>query len=143
MTAIMSSASKRKTATENRCHDRKPASGKRDQSLIVIVGVCGSGKSLLAGKLSAAGFNARPVAQEHSLIASLFRRSKPNAVIFLEASDATVASRKSSGWEPTLLREQRERLELARRQADIVLNTDDTDPEQLAAEAFRCLNGLF
>ncbi|MHB0914150.1 MAG: nucleoside/nucleotide kinase family protein [Thermoleophilia bacterium] len=110
---------------------------------IVIVGVCGAGKTLLAEKLSARGFDARTVAQEHSLVATLFLRGEPDAVIYLEASDATVAQRKRSGWEPSLLREQRRRLKLARQKADIVLATDGMDPDRLADEARRRLAELF
>lgn len=110
---------------------------------IVIVGVCGAGKSLLAKNLGSRGFDARTVAQEHSLVATLFLRSEPDAVICLEASDATVALRKSSGWEPSLLREQRRRLKLARQKADIVLGTDGVDPDELADEARRRLAELF
>lgn len=109
---------------------------------IVIVGVCGSGKSLLAEKLSAAGFDARPVAQEHSLVASLFLKSEPDAVVYLEAADATVAQRKQSGWEPSLLKEQRRRLGLARQKAVIVLATDEAGPDELAAEVRRRLTEL-
>ncbi|RJQ45106.1 MAG: hypothetical protein C4534_05495 [Gaiellales bacterium] len=110
---------------------------------LAIVGVCGSGKSLLAEKLSGAGYDARPVAQEHSLVPALFRHGEPDAVIFLEATDETVARRKRSGWEPHLLKEQRGRLRLARREADIVLVTDEIDPDELAAQALRRLAGIF
>lgn len=110
---------------------------------VVIVGVCGAGKSLLARNLAAHGYDARTVAQEHSLVATLFLRREPDVVIYLEASDATVALRKSSGWEPSLLREQRRRLKLARQKADIVLGTDGVDPDQLAEEARRRLAELF
>lgn len=110
---------------------------------IVIVGVCGAGKTLLAENLVARGFDARTVAQEHSLVATLFLRSDPDAVVYLEASDATVAQRKRSGWEPSLLREQRRRLKLARQKADIVLATDGVDPDRLADEARRRLTELF
>lgn len=109
---------------------------------VAIVGVCGSGKSLLAGKLAAEGFDAHPVAQEHSLVPTLFRHQEPDAVIYLEASDATVARRKSSGWEPYLLDEQRKRLNMARGEADIVLATDTLAPDELAAEASRRLAEL-
>ena len=113
---------------------RKPKS-----LLVVIVGVCGSGKSLLADGLRAAGYDARPVAQEHSLVPELFLHPHPDAVIYLEASDETVARRKQTGWEPRQLASQRERLKLARERADMVLQTDGASPEELLTMA---KNGL-
>ncbi len=98
---------------------------------IVIVGVCGSGKSLLAQALARRGYRARSVSQEHSLVPDLFRRTRPRVVIYLEASDETVAGRKQTGWEPRQLAEQRRRLARARQQADIVLATDGLDAGEL------------
>lgn len=110
---------------------------------IVVVGVCGSGKTLLTGRLKAAGYDARPVAQEHSLVPRLFLKSDPDFVILLEARDETVALRKSSSWKPSQLREQRERLKLAHEKADIVLETDDTTPDELLLRVRRVLDGRF
>ena len=102
---------------------------------IVIIGVCGSGKSVLAEALRARGYNAKSVAQEHSLVPDLFLHARPDIVIYLEASDATVAVRKNTGWEPHLLRQQRDRLKLARERADIRLVTDALSPAQLLEKA--------
>lgn len=110
---------------------------------IVVVGVCGSGKSLLTGKLAAAGYDARQVSQEHSLVPDLFRRSDPDIVVMLEARDETVARRKSSGWEAVQLRAQRQRLARARENADIVLETDALSPEELFEKVRREIDSRF
>ena len=106
---------------------------------IVIVGVCGSGKSVLAEGLRAKGYEVHEVAQEHSLVPELFLHPKPDVVIYLEAADATVAKRKQTGWEPHLLAEQRRRLKLARERADIRLNTDGLEPAELLEKAGEAL----
>ncbi len=110
---------------------------------IVITGVCGSGKTVLAEGLAAQGYDARAVAQEHSLVPDLFLRQQPDAVIYLEAEDATVAERKQTGWEPRQLAEQRRRLKLARERADIRLHTDGLEPPQLLEKARAALKNLF
>lgn len=110
---------------------------------IVIAGVCGSGKSVLAEALRKRGYDAEPVAQEHSLAPDLFLHSHPDAVIYLEASDETVAERKETGWEPHQLEEQRHRLKLARERADIVLVSDGLSPDELLATAEAALAGRF
>lgn len=98
---------------------------------IVITGVCGSGKTVLAEGLKELGHDARAVAQEHSLVPELFLHPRPDVVFYLEASDDTVARRKETGWKPSQLAEQRRRLKLARERADIRLNTDGLEPSQL------------
>lgn len=115
----------------------------RFNSRIVIAGVCGSGKTVLAEGLSALGYEAATVAQEHSLVPELFRHSHPDIVIYLDASDATVASRKQARWEPHQLQQQRDRLKLAREQADIRLNTDGLSPAGLLEKALQALAGRF
>jgi adenylate kinase len=115
----------------------------RGSPSIVVVGVCGSGKSLLTESLAAAGYDARPVAQEHSLVQHLFLRNEPDIVICLEASNDTVARRKSTSWEPRQLNAQRERLKLARKKADIVLDTDGAGPDELLFEVCLELERLF
>ena len=110
---------------------------------VVVTGVCGSGKTVLAGGLKAMGYDAHAVAQEHSLVPELFLHARPDLVIYLEASDATVAERKQTGWEPHQLAEQRRRLRLARERADIHLNTDGLEPSVLLERAGEALAGRF
>ncbi len=110
---------------------------------IVITGVCGSGKSVLAEGLQRLGYDAHPVAQEHSLVPELFLHSRPDFVIHLEAEDSTVAERKQTGWQPSQLAEQRRRLKLARGRADIRLHTDGLAPAELLERARAALASRF
>ncbi|MBE0428892.1 MAG: hypothetical protein IBX61_03360 [Thermoleophilia bacterium] len=128
--------------------DTKPGSRNKapepgPRGLIVIVGVCGSGKSVLARALRERGFRAESVAQEHSLVPELFLHPNPDIVIYLETSDDTVAERKQTAWEPHLLSQQRQRLEHARRRADIHIVTDGLSPEELLGKAEAALSAGF
>jgi len=118
-------------------------SGGGRQPRVVIVGVCGSGKSLLVEGLTRAGYDAHSVSQEHSLVPDLYARLEPDVLIYLEADDATVASRKETGWEPRQLAEQRRRLKPARERADIHIRTDGMEPEELMRRALDELEAAF
>lgn len=114
-----------------------------DSGDIVIVGVCGSGKSELVHGLLALGYPARAVAQEHSYVPGLWaRRGRPQALIYLEAGLETVRRRLDVRWEEGALELQRERLAQARRQCDIAIDTDPLTIEQVLAEAVAQLREL-
>jgi hypothetical protein len=123
--------------------DRLPEVSKSKTGLIVIVGVCGSGKTLLADGLKRLGYDARSVSQEHSLVPDLFMRSSPRVVIYLDASDDMVSHRKQTHWEPRQLDDQRRRLKLARKMADIRISTDGLKPHRLLEIAVRELGSGF
>ncbi len=108
---------------------------KRETCRVVIVGVCGSGKTLLADGLTELGYEARSVSQEHSLVPDLFLHGGPGTVIYLDARDETVSARKQTGWEPRQLADQRRRLKLAREKADIHISTDGLEPGELLRKA--------
>jgi excinuclease UvrABC ATPase subunit len=92
---------------------------------VVVVGVCGSGKSELVRRLCAAGFAARVVAQEHSIIRELWRhQGVPDALIYLGASPATVANRGRGIVSPSMLAIQEARLADARAAATVAVATD-------------------
>ncbi len=122
---------------------REPDGAGRRQLTIIIVGVCGSGKTLLSEGLKQLGYNARSVSQEHSMVPDLFARSWPDIVIYLETADGTVARRKQTGWEPGQLAKQRRRLKLARDRADIHISTDGLEPEGLLMKAIKELESGF
>ena len=52
--------------------------------IVVVVGVCGSGKTTLVKNLQKNGIDAYNVAQEHSCIKQLWKHKKPDKVIMLE-----------------------------------------------------------
>lgn len=96
---------------------------------IVIVGVCGSGKTVLAGALTRRGYNARAMAQEHSFVPGMWRaHGQPNVLIYLDATADTVNRRMGrQDWTPAALAEQRRRLADAQAYCDLYLATDDLD----------------
>ncbi|GBE57646.1 hypothetical protein BMS3Abin01_00567 [bacterium BMS3Abin01] len=123
--------------------EQRELDGRRRQKTVTIVGVCGSGKTLLSEGLKQLGYEARSVSQEHSLVPDLFARSRPDIVIYLETADGTVARRRQTGWEPGQLARQRQRLKLARDRADIHISTDGLEPEELLMKAIKELESGF
>lgn len=68
---------------------------------------------------------ARAVAQEHSQIHELWKHGGvPDALIFLDATPATITRRRRNEFPEWLYKLQVERLASARRNATLYLNTD-------------------
>jgi deoxyadenosine/deoxycytidine kinase len=105
-----------------------PSSG----PLIAVVGPCGSGKSTLAARLASRGFRCRAVAQEHSYVPAMWQRiTKPDVLVFLEASFETCTRRRQLNWEVPEYREQLRRLEHAFLHADLRVETDKLTPDEV------------
>jgi ABC-type cobalamin/Fe3+-siderophores transport system ATPase subunit len=103
---------------------------------IAVVGPCAAGKSTLVAALRARGYAARCVAQEHSYVPDMWRRiSRPDILIYLDATLETIACRRRIGWGPAYLETLNHRLRHARANADIYLMTDGLLPDQVMAEA--------
>jgi cytidylate kinase len=110
---------------------------------IVIVGPCAAGKSSLATALRQLGFDVRTVAQEHSVIPKLWAHGgEPSALIFLDASPATIAQRRHSTFPDWLYRQQHQRLRSARRHATIYLQTDRLSVDDVRNRVLRHLRRL-
>jgi len=59
----------------------------RDKFLIGVVGVCASGKSTLIEGLTGHGYRARHIAQEHSYVKDMWKRTtNPDILIFLDVT---------------------------------------------------------
>jgi hypothetical protein len=101
--------------------------------LIVVVGVCASGKTTLQTGLRGLGYNARSFAQEHSVSKTTWRRLEPDFLILLNCRFETVKARKRIGWGPERYQEQHGMLADARENADLIVETDSFTPEQLVA----------
>jgi len=94
--------------------------------------VCGSGKTTLAQGLRERGYDARQISQEHSGLRRLWRRTfVPDLLVYLSASAASVTQR--LGFRPygDTYNRQVARLELARAEADILVETDPLSAEQV------------
>jgi cytidylate kinase len=109
---------------------------------IAIVGPCASGKSTLASRLQALGYNARQIAQEHSFVPDMWQvLTQPDILIFLDASFETCTQRKQLDWNMAEYQEQQRRLRHARENCDILLDTTDLSPEDVAKQVASALPG--
>lgn len=106
------------------------------QPLIGVVGPCGSGKSTLIAGLEKYGYRCRHIAQEHSYVKRMWQViTKPNILIFLQSSFENSTSRRKLNWIPADYEEQQRRLSHAREHADLVIDTNMLDAEQVLVRA--------
>lgn len=110
---------------------------------IAIVGPCGAGKSTLAAGLSARHFNAHQIAQEHSYVPDMWQVvSKPDILIYLDASFECCNQRKRLDWNSKDHAEQIHRLRHAREHCEIYIPTDGLTPEEILARALKALEEM-
>jgi deoxyadenosine/deoxycytidine kinase len=101
-------------------------------NIIGIVGPCAAGKTTLTSSLKALGFNVRHIAQEHSYVPNMWERiTNPQLLIFLEVSYPVTLQRKKLDWTLKEFEEQLRRLENARQNADLVIETDLYSPGEI------------
>lgn len=99
---------------------------------LVLVGVCASGKTTVSAALKAHGISAHPVAQEHSRVPGLYRRSD-GLVVVLGATWETVHRRRKLSWNPAFYHEEWDRIREARRDAALIIHTDWLGASDVAA----------
>ncbi len=109
--------------------------------LILVVGVCSSGKSTLVRKLNEKGYRARACAQEHSGVPSLWARSNPDVLVYLDASLHTIRQRRRAKWQQEVLDEQHQRLREARERCNLYIHTDGLAPEDVVSRVVNFLHG--
>ncbi len=111
---------------------------------VKVVGICGSGKSSLVGRLRARGYDARQVSQEHSGVPDLWlRRRRPDALIFLDASNEEARRRYTHlQLNDRYLQRERQRLAHAREHADCYVLTDGLTPDEVLLRVLRCLQQI-
>ena len=111
--------------------------------LIGVVGPCGSGKSTLIAGLERFGYSCRHIAQEHSHVQAMWQiLSRPNFLIYLEASFPVSTARRRLDWQEREYLEQIRRLAHARRHAHLLIDTDDLTPEQVLQLALEFLRDV-
>lgn len=107
---------------------------------IAIVGPCAAGKSTLARGLRAHGYDARQIVQEHSYVPQMWAvLTRPDLLVYLDASHAASLRRKDLRWSPREHAEQLRRLAHARQHCDVYLHTDDLTPQQVLAAVLKRL----
>ncbi len=110
---------------------------------IAIVGPCGAGKSTLARGLRLKGWQARAIAQEHSYVPSMWRRvTKPDLLIYLDASYDTCTRRRRLSWLPQEHAEELKRLAHARQHCDLYVATDGLTADGVTAHVLEQLGSL-
>jgi deoxyadenosine/deoxycytidine kinase len=108
--------------------------------LIGLVGPCKSGKTTLKRLLEKQGLKVRHIAQEHSFVPDMWQKiAKPELLIYLKVSYPTTLARSSLNWNKSAYEEQIRRLSHAYQHADLIIDTDPLNPEQIAAQVIEFL----
>lgn len=98
--------------------------------LIGLVGPCCAGKSTLMRALTALGYHARAIAQEHSYVPRMWQViTKPAVLIYLDVSYEEAQRRRWMNWQPADHAEQGRRLAHAHTHSHFYLHTDGLTPE--------------
>ncbi|MGC8785882.1 MAG: hypothetical protein ACP5Q1_00465 [Anaerolineae bacterium] len=109
---------------------------------IVLVGICGSGKTALAQGLRKLGYEVRECGQEHSEVPYMWQAiSRPDVLIYLDASEEVIYRRGQRHYVVGCVEEQRRRLAHARAHCDLYIMTDDLTESQVLDIAREFLEG--
>lgn len=99
---------------------------------IGVVGPCAAGKTTLAKGLKRFGYEVRQIAQEHSYVPAMWQRiSNPDRLVYLYVSYSNTLIRRNMDWSEQEYQEQIHRLRHAREHADLMIDTDPLNPEQV------------
>ena len=108
--------------------------------LIGVVGPCGSGKSTLISGLEKHGYRCRHIAQEHSYVKSMWQViTNPDILIFLQSSFEHSTTRRKLNWLPADHEEQQRRLSHALEHANLIIDTDSLNAEEVLARTLTFL----
>jgi deoxyadenosine/deoxycytidine kinase len=103
---------------------------------IAVVGPCASGKTALAERLQDLGYEVRECSQEHSYVPTMWQKiSQPDVLVYLDASLATIAERRSADWSEEYLAKLNRRLSHARQHCDLYIQTDELSEEEVLERA--------
>jgi hypothetical protein len=112
--------------------------------VVKVVGTSASGKSTLVTRLRRAGYNARPISQEHSNVPDLWSQfDRPAALIFLHVDVESQQDRRPDvAWSEQMLRRELDRLADARAHADLRVDTSALSPDAVFQLAVGMLERL-
>jgi deoxyadenosine/deoxycytidine kinase len=103
-----------------------------DKLIIGVVGPCASGKSTLVAALRSKNYHARHIAQEHSYVRDMWKQmSDPDFLIYLDVSFEISVRRTGTSWNRRIFEKQEARLEHAKNHADLYIQTDELNPQQV------------
>ncbi len=109
--------------------------------LIGVVGTCAAGKTTLVQGLRDHGFNAKPIAQEHSYVPYMWERlTHPDILIYLEVAFQLTMDRRHLDWTYAEYAEQLHRLRHARQHAHLTIDTSTLTTDQVLARALSYLD---
>lgn len=110
--------------------------GNASGALVGIVGPCGSGKSTLIAGLTKHGYRCRHIAQEHSYVRHMWQViTNPDILIFLNCSFENSTARRKLSWVIADYEEQQRRLSHAREHADLMIDTNMLEVQDVLASA--------
>jgi deoxyadenosine/deoxycytidine kinase len=110
---------------------------------IGVVGPCAAGKTTLITALRKIGYTARHIAQEHSYVADMWQRvSKPDVLIYLDVSYKISMQRRPMDWSEADFLEQVHRLQHARVNANIYIDSDELTPAEVLQKTIDFLASL-
>ncbi len=111
--------------------------------VIGLVGPCSAGKSTLQRSLTALGFTAKSIGQEHSYVPHMWQViGRPDVLVYLDVSYPVAQGRRWLNWLPADHAEQRRRLGHARVHCHVFVNTDPLTPDQVRDAVLQGLHGL-
>lgn len=112
--------------------------------VIGIVGPCAAGKSSLVKRLRNSPYEIRHICQEHSYVQDMWRRiSNPHILIYLDVSYENTILRKQLNWTFDEYQEQIRRLTHAREHAQLVINTNPLNEEEVFQQVREYLDSYF
>ncbi len=114
--------------------------GSSQKIRVGVVGNCVAGKSTLVAALKEQGFDAVNIPQEHSVTPRFWRRLKPDFLVYLSCSLEVARKRRPRiGWGQERLDEQWQILTEARDNADLIINTDPLDKNDVLRQVLEAL----
>ena len=111
--------------------------------VIKVVGVSAAGKSTLVAALRRAGYDARPVSQEHANVPDLWNRfDLPTLLIYLDVSlEQQLIRRTDVSWTEDARVQELARLAHAREHANLHINTSSLEADRVLAIVLAWLEG--
>ncbi|MDH3944556.1 MAG: hypothetical protein OEV06_10730 [Anaerolineae bacterium] len=112
------------------------------ERVIGIVGPSKSGKSTLQQGLSKHGYQCKHIAQEHSFVPNMWNViANPDVLIYLDVSFENSMKRGQPRWNEADYQEELNRLRQARAHADLYVQTDDVNADNVLTQALAFLEG--